>query len=265
MKKILLTFSLALLSLSANLSLAGELMPVDASVAQLDKSAGYPDFLRKKYTGYGDMTLKTAVEFLVPVGVNIKFKGVDAKKKVSWDLSDKALFEVLNEITKSNDLEWSYLNNNLVISKDGDHTQVPPLEIIKTKIVVSEQAKTALESKENPVAFLELSVPNISLHNKGGVATPLKSSRFEITAEDESLSMALRRWASDSGFEIIWDAGRDFPSKRTVYNAANIEDAIDMVMKDTARSSYPLHACSYSNNLIRVLHTSRSCERTDTN
>jgi len=88
-----------------------------------------------------------------------------------------------------------------------------------------------------------------------------KDGLFVITNEDETVFLALRRWAEDVGYQLVWDAGKDFPAKRTAYSANNIEDAIDLVMRDTARSSYPLHACAYNNKVIRVLHVSQSCER----
>ena len=84
---------------------------------------------------------------------------------------------------------------------------------------------------------------------------------YEILATDESLFLALRRWTTTQGVQLIWDAGKDFPARNTVYPAKDLHEAIEMVMVDTERSSYPLHACSYANRVIRILHVSQACQR----
>lgn len=84
---------------------------------------------------------------------------------------------------------------------------------------------------------------------------------FNVKTEDESLSLALRRWAHEHRHRLIWDAGKDFPAKETTYHAIDLVTAVEQVMTDTERSSYPLHACAYRNRVIRVLHISQPCER----
>jgi hypothetical protein len=86
--------------------------------------------------------------------------------------------------------------------------------------------------------------------------------KFQITVEDETLYLALRRWSTETGHQLIWDAGKDFAARATTYKEDNIISAVDRVMKDTQNSSYPLHACAYANKVIRVLHISQVCQRT---
>ncbi len=92
------------------------------------------------------------------------------------------------------------------------------------------------------------------------IATPMLLA-YEILATDESLFLALRRWTTTQGVQLIWDAGKDFPARNTAYPAKNLHDAIEMVMADTERSNYPLHACTYANRVIRILHIAQSCQR----
>jgi hypothetical protein len=92
------------------------------------------------------------------------------------------------------------------------------------------------------------------------IAAP-KPLAYEILATDESLFLALRRWSTTEGVQLIWDAGKDFAARNTVYPAKELYEAIEMVMADTERSSYPLHACTYANRVIRILHISQSCQR----
>jgi hypothetical protein len=92
------------------------------------------------------------------------------------------------------------------------------------------------------------------------IAAP-KPLAYEILTTDESLFLALRRWSTTEGVQLIWDAGKDFAARNTVYPAKDLYDAIEMVMADTERSSYPLHACTYANRVIRILHIAQSCQR----
>ena len=85
--------------------------------------------------------------------------------------------------------------------------------------------------------------------------------RFEISVNDESLYLALRRWASAADYQLVWGANKDFPAHRAVYMAVSFESAVEYVMADTEASAYPLHACAYPNRVMRVLHVSQSCER----
>lgn len=85
--------------------------------------------------------------------------------------------------------------------------------------------------------------------------------KFEILEKDETLSLALRRWAVMAGYQLVWDTTKDFPARHTNYGDVGFESAIEEVMRDTGRSSYPMHACLYKNKVLRVLHVSQSCER----
>lgn len=91
--------------------------------------------------------------------------------------------------------------------------------------------------------------------------SPSRRVKFEIKLEDETLYLALRRWAAGAGYQLVWHAGKDFPAYRTVYEQDDFEGAVERVMHDTETSSYPLHACVYPNKVMRVLHVAQSCER----
>jgi hypothetical protein len=101
--------------------------------------------------------------------------------------------------------------------------------------------------------------PNVTY----GKANPAMSASrlFDIRLEDETLYLALRRWSAESMFQLVWNAGKDFPAHKTRYIAGSFEQAVEYVMADTASSAYPLHACAYPNRVMRVLHISQSCER----
>ena len=85
--------------------------------------------------------------------------------------------------------------------------------------------------------------------------------RFAIEAKDETLSRALLRWSANGGHRLVWDAGVDFPARDANYPASELNQAIEMVMADTRRSGYPLHACWHADQVIRILHVSQACHR----
>lgn len=89
------------------------------------------------------------------------------------------------------------------------------------------------------------------------VAKPLQE--WLIRNTDGTLSKALARWAASSTPPISWEAEKDFPATNATYHGTYFE-VLEQVMRDTARSQYPLHACVYQ-NVIRILHTSQSCVR----
>jgi hypothetical protein len=96
---------------------------------------------------------------------------------------------------------------------------------------------------------------------KEGLAASEKPAKvFEITGDDTSLYLALRRWSAADGHQLVWGARKDFPVQKTAYQANHLYEAIAMVMKDTEGSAYPLHACIYANKVVRVLSVSQSCD-----
>ena len=98
-------------------------------------------------------------------------------------------------------------------------------------------------AREKPIAVKSISPP----------------AWFEFTNADETLYLGLRRWAAETGHQLVWDAGMDFPVKNTVYATDDVLTAVSFVMADTEGSSYPLHACTYNNKVIRILNVAQSC------
>lgn len=131
-------------------------------------------------------------------------------------------------------------------------TQIPPKTVGQLAMAnpTYPPAYTPEYPPAHPASTVQTAVPALSK------SRPL---RFEITNEDETLYLTLRRWTSETGHQLVWSANKDFPVKRTVYEARDITGAITQVMKDTEFSAYPLHACAYTNRVIRVLHISQSC------
>lgn len=88
-------------------------------------------------------------------------------------------------------------------------------------------------------------------------ARPAQPQVWEVLLTDGNLYKALSRWAHLDGRPVHWEAGKEYPAVYAQYVGSYVQ-AFEQVMKDTANSSYRLHACEYD-NVIRVLHTSQSC------
>lgn len=81
---------------------------------------------------------------------------------------------------------------------------------------------------------------------------------WRITQNDATISNAVNRWATQSGYQIVWQAEKDLPSYIANYQGS-FEAALESLMTDTKHSGYPLHACLYDNKVVRILHVTQSC------
>jgi hypothetical protein len=126
----------------------------------------------------------------------------------------------------------------------------------EAEVAQQPSTKKSLKAEIRPVYIAE---PLADAHM---VKTPQRDApSFEIQLNDESVSLALRRWAWDTNYQLVWDAGKDFAARNTSYKAKTYPEAVEQVMADTEGSGYPLHACLYANRVVRVLHISQSCQR----
>lgn len=82
--------------------------------------------------------------------------------------------------------------------------------------------------------------------------------RWDVKTSDGTLSRALTRWADEVNVQLVWEAPKDKPALRAVYQGS-LDDALTAVMGDTQFSDYQLHACAFD-NVIRILHVSQSCK-----
>ncbi|MGH8785734.1 MAG: TcpQ domain-containing protein [Cupriavidus necator] len=97
-----------------------------------------------------------------------------------------------------------------------------------------------------------------------GVAAPITITaapqRWEIRRDESTLAVALRRWAKDAGYELVWSAPKElagYPMQTT----GTFAEALHRIMLDTASTSYPLRTCLYLNNIARVIQAAQSCKR----
>lgn len=202
-------------------------MPTDVCA----QSAAMPKSIATTpYIGAGTMPIDQAIRFIEPQITKINFpQKFNTKTRVQWN-SKGTVGSVFAELFRGLNLEWSLDGNTL--------------NLYQTDVVAT------MESK--PSVILEKDEKQASV-------TPV----FAINSDDETLFLALRRWSTNAGYQLVWEAGKDFPARATTYKTSDLISAIELVMNDTANSNFPLHACVYDNKVIRILQISQGCGKTN--
>jgi hypothetical protein len=83
---------------------------------------------------------------------------------------------------------------------------------------------------------------------------------WRLHTTDRRLSMTLQRWSALAGWQLVWEAERDFPIEANIELAGSFASALEAVMKSLADSDYPLQALM--NTQTRVLRVRRQHEST---
>jgi hypothetical protein len=78
---------------------------------------------------------------------------------------------------------------------------------------------------------------------------------WALNTADRRLSMALQRWSAVAGWQLVWEAERDFPIEASIELAGSLPEALEKVMNSLADSDYPLQAVM--NAQTRVLRVRR--------
>lgn len=89
---------------------------------------------------------------------------------------------------------------------------------------------------------------------------PPKKQYFSIKISDGTLYGTVSRWAKDAGWQVSWEAVKDFDTKFEATYEGDFESSVEQLMKSMERSEYPLRACAFDNKVIRIIHKSKSCE-----
>jgi hypothetical protein len=220
-------------------------------------SYGSPAFLSDKFNGSGQMNLANALKKIIPQDVKVLFMDVDPSLVTRWNYADAYVLNVLTDFSKKYQFNWELIDNKLLIIGQRPSTQENPVNSIA---IVPDQVT---QNYAEPVAQTGQTFEK-SLMSKAHTdpAEAQSQGRFEIRLEDESLSLAMRRWSIESGYQLVWDVDKDFPAIQTRYNEKYFLDAIGNVMRDIGKTNYPMHTCVYNNMVVRVLSISTPCERT---
>lgn len=84
-------------------------------------------------------------------------------------------------------------------------------------------------------------------------------SGFDLQVSDATISGSLRRWASATQYQVVWDVPPtlDAPVTRNMpVAAAHMRDALEQVLAALQRKGYDIQATVYSNRVIRFSSSS---------
>ncbi len=65
---------------------------------------------------------------------------------------------------------------------------------------------------------------------------------WSLGPPDKKLSVALTRWAQKAGWQMVWDAERDFVIESSLHLSGDFLRSMDAVMQSLADTDYPLQA-----------------------
>lgn len=91
------------------------------------------------------------------------------------------------------------------------------------------------------------------------VAPPMPLPVWEVKVADGTLSNAMRRWVTANRGTLLWQAQKDYPALSATFSG-DLETALSGVMTSLQHAEYPLRTCMHENNVVRVMHKSKSCE-----
>ena len=110
---------------------------------------------------------------------------------------------------------------------------------------------------ELDVEWISSPKPTIQADNPQTGAAPVwpeeQSAQWEIQRHDKTLSTVMARWSQKAGWQLVWDAERDFPIDNPIMLEGTFVQVVQTVMDSLNDSDYPLQASlNPSTRVIRI-------------
>jgi hypothetical protein len=89
------------------------------------------------------------------------------------------------------------------------------------------------------------------------------NKKYRFDASDLSYKQTITRWAKMAGWQVAWEAEKDFPGRLMADISNDFEEAVQESVKAYKNTDYPLKACGYDNRVMRVvryLGTGKECD-----
>jgi hypothetical protein len=84
------------------------------------------------------------------------------------------------------------------------------------------------------------------------------AASWELQQNDKTLSTVLARWSQKAGWQLVWDAERDFPIENHIVLDGTFVMVVQTVMDSLSETDYPLQASL--NPATRVIRIARYME-----
>ncbi|UIN19844.1 toxin co-regulated pilus biosynthesis Q family protein [Herbaspirillum frisingense] len=82
--------------------------------------------------------------------------------------------------------------------------------------------------------------------------------QWQVRRADVSVRRMLQRWAQEAGWQLLWDAPRDFPIETELQLSGRIEQVVSAVVESLATTDYPVQA--RINSELRIIRIGRYLE-----
>ena len=158
------------------------------------------------------------------------------------------VLNVITDFSKKYRFNWELIDNKLLIV--AKNAQLPDKSVNQGLIELEHNSANPVGLSTRTSAYGDQASKSLSVKE---IEPIQEKKRFEIRLEDESLSLAIRRWSSENGYQLVWDVDKDFPAIQTSYSDSTYLAAVGNVMHDIAKTNYPMHTCVYNNKVVRVL------------
>lgn len=91
------------------------------------------------------------------------------------------------------------------------------------------------------------------------------STSWEVKVSDGTVSKTLRRWSSKAGWAFDssnYEAVVDLPivADVTLIEKGTYKDAVIATVDSLAQAGYPVRACFYLGNVLRIIEAHKSCQ-----
>ena len=126
------------------------------------------------------------------------------------------------------------------------------MEWVKTSRPVLRSLGETTPASSKGGASLPADATSISEADRTVVAV---NAVWSIELLDKRLSSVIQRWAAQSGWQLVWEAERDFLIDAALHVEGDFLFAVDATMRALAETDYPLQAIA--NKKTRVLRVIR--------
>lgn len=105
----------------------------------------------------------------------------------------------------------------------------------------------------------------VPLPARGGEAERVEASSitaWTVELKDRTLHETLRRWSEQAGWQLVWEADRDFAIDAEFSLRTDFVAALDTVMRSLAATDYPLQAqVNPHTRVVRIVRYMDSARR----
>lgn len=169
-----------------------------------------------------DIPVETAVKQIVPQGWQVLTSELTHKDtKVSWQGRSEWIL-ALSDIVTSSGIEafvhWKY------------------------RVITLKGGKAPVVAAPKPPAVVAPLTP-----------PPPPQPVYRVLKSDKTLSETLARWSREAGWQLSWEAHKDFAITLEATFTGSFKDAITNVVDGLAASDAPVQAIFYKNKVVRIV------------